>query len=105
MNTQLTIRSAITVTAVAAALQAIAIGAASAQTVLKFAWQLPLTNYASKGAERVAQCIQEKSAAAIKIETFPAGQLYRAGSFTRPRARGRSTWRCSRSDRFPPPIR
>jgi tripartite ATP-independent transporter DctP family solute receptor len=45
---------------------------------LKFAWQLPLTNYASKGAERLAQCIQEKSSGAIKVETFPAGQLYRA---------------------------
>ena len=51
---------------------------AFAQTVLKFAWQLPLTNYASKGSERVAQCIQEKSSGAVKVETFPAGQLYRA---------------------------
>ena len=51
---------------------------ALAQTVLRFAWQLPLTNYASKGAERVAQCVQEKSSGAIKVETFPAGQLYRA---------------------------
>ena len=50
----------------------------AAQTVLKFAWQLPLTNYASKGAERMAQCIQDKSSGAAKVETFPAGQLYRA---------------------------
>src|SRR5690606_12597852 len=51
---------------------------AQAQTVLKFAWQLPLTNYASKGASQLAQCIGEKSNGAIKVETYPAGQLYRA---------------------------
>lgn len=66
--------------ACAAAVLTAAAGAntASAQTVLKFAWQLPLTNYASKGAEQLAKCIQDKSAGAIKIETYPAGQLYRA---------------------------
>jgi tripartite ATP-independent transporter DctP family solute receptor len=78
LKTQITIRSTVTATAVAAALQALAVVPASAQTVLKFAWQLPLTNYASKGAERVAQCIQEKSGGSIKVETYPAGQLYRA---------------------------
>jgi tripartite ATP-independent transporter DctP family solute receptor len=51
---------------------------AAAQTVLKFAWQLPLTNYASKGADRVAKCIEQKSGGSVKVETFPAGQLYRA---------------------------
>lgn len=51
---------------------------AEAQTTLKFAWQLPLTNYASKGAQQLAQCIGEKSNGAIKVESYPAGQLYRA---------------------------
>ena len=46
-------------------------------TTLKFAWQLPLTNYASRGADRLAKCIQDK-ASTIKVETYPAGQLYRA---------------------------
>jgi tripartite ATP-independent transporter DctP family solute receptor len=78
LKTHITIRSTIAATALAAVLQAIAAGPASAQTVLKFAWQLPLTNYASKGAERVAQCIQQKSGGSIKVETYPAGQLYRA---------------------------
>jgi tripartite ATP-independent transporter DctP family solute receptor len=64
--------------AVTAAMVGAASAPAAAQTVLKFAWQLPLTNYASKGAERVAQCIQEKTSGAAKVETFPAGQLYRA---------------------------
>ena len=54
MEKQITFRSTITVTAVAAVRQAMAIVPAAAQTVLKFAWQLPLTNYASKGAERMA---------------------------------------------------
>src|SRR5262245_27920965 len=60
----------------AAAVLGCATAPATAQTALKFAWQLPLTNYASKGADRMAQCIQEK--AAVKVEAFPAGQLYRA---------------------------
>lgn len=51
---------------------------ASAQQTLKFAWQLPLTNYASKGAEAAAKCIEQKSGGSIKVETYPAGQLYRA---------------------------
>jgi tripartite ATP-independent transporter DctP family solute receptor len=51
---------------------------ASAQQTLKFAWQLPLTNYASKGAEQAARCIEQKSGGSIKVETYPAGQLYRA---------------------------
>ena len=78
MNTQLTIRSAITVTAVAAALQALTIVPASAQTVLKFAWQLPLTNYASKGARARCAMHPGESGGSIKVETYPAGQLYRA---------------------------
>ena len=49
-----------------------------AETVVKFAWQLPLSNYASKGADQLAKCIQEKVGGAIKIETFPAGQLYKS---------------------------
>jgi C4-dicarboxylate-binding protein DctP len=51
---------------------------ASAQTTLKFAWQLPLTNYASIGATQVAKCIQDRTAGGIQVETYPAGQLYRA---------------------------
>ena len=49
----------------------------AAQSTLKFAWQLPLTNYASKGAEAMAKCVEAK-AGGLKVETYPAGQLYKA---------------------------
>jgi tripartite ATP-independent transporter DctP family solute receptor len=78
LKTRPVIRSVVTVIALAGALQVAAPSPAAAQTVLKFAWQLPLTNYASKGADRLAQCIEQKSGASIKVETYPAGQLYRA---------------------------
>jgi tripartite ATP-independent transporter DctP family solute receptor len=50
---------------------------ALAQSMLKFSWQLPLTNYASKGADGMAKCIEAK-AGGLKIETYPAGQLFKA---------------------------
>jgi C4-dicarboxylate-binding protein DctP len=63
--------------AAAAFVTALASMPAAAQSTLKFAWQLPLTNYGSKGADNMAKCIEAKGAG-LKIETYPAGQLYKA---------------------------
>jgi tripartite ATP-independent transporter DctP family solute receptor len=60
-----------------AAMVLLGAGVAGAET-LKFAWQLPLGNYASRGAERLAACIGDKSGGSITMETYPAGQLYKA---------------------------
>jgi tripartite ATP-independent transporter DctP family solute receptor len=56
------------------------VGNASAQQkpiVIKFAWHLPMTNYASVGSQNLAKSIEEASKGKVKVETYPAGQLYK----------------------------
>ena len=45
--------------------------------VIKFAWHLPMTNYASVGSQDLAKSIEEASKGRVKVETYPAGQLYK----------------------------
>ena len=48
------------------------------QIVLRYAGTLPVTHHISKGQEMFAKLVAEKSGGKVKIENYPAGQLYRA---------------------------
>jgi len=45
--------------------------------VIKFAWHLPMTNYASVGSQNLGKSIEEATKGRVKVETYPAGQLYK----------------------------
>ena len=47
------------------------------QTVLRYAGQLPTTHHLTKADYRFAKMVEEKTNGKVKIEIYPAGQLYR----------------------------
>ena len=70
-------------TAVVAALALAWAGAAQAQTVLKYATQLPKTHQLTKADYRFAELVAEKSGGRLKVEVYPAGQLYSGPSLVK----------------------
>lgn len=48
------------------------------QTVLRYAGQLPATHHLTKADYRFAKMVEEKTNGKVKIEIYPAGQLYKA---------------------------
>ncbi len=44
---------------------------------IKFAWQMPMLNYESKGCEMLAKAIETASKGRVKVETYPAASLYK----------------------------
>ena len=78
---------------------------ALAQTVLKFAWQLPLTNYASKGRNRSPNACRRDRQVRLRSRPFRPDSFIVPGSFMRRPAPVQSTSRCSRSARLPQPTR
>lgn len=73
-------------TAVIAAVAALALAwgsAAQAQTVLKYATQLPKTHHLTKADYRFAELANEKSGGRLKVEVYPAGQLYSGPSLVK----------------------
>jgi len=49
----------------------------SQQTVLRYAGQLPTTHHLTKADYQLAKMVEEKTNGKVKIEIYPAGQLYR----------------------------
>lgn len=47
------------------------------QTLLRYAGQLPTTHHLTKADYRFAKMVEEKTNGKVKIEIYPAGQLYR----------------------------
>jgi tripartite ATP-independent transporter DctP family solute receptor len=47
------------------------------QTVLRYAGQLPATHHLTKADYRFGKMVEEKTNGKVKIEIYPAGQLYR----------------------------
>jgi tripartite ATP-independent transporter DctP family solute receptor len=73
-------------TAVIAVVAALALAwgsAAQAQTVLKYATQLPKTHHLTKADYRFAELANEKSGGRLKVEVYPAGQLYAGPSLVK----------------------
>lgn len=70
-------------TAVVTALALASAGAAEAQTVLKYATQLPKTHHLTKADYRFAELVEEKSGGRLKVEVYPAGQLYSGPSLVK----------------------
>jgi tripartite ATP-independent transporter DctP family solute receptor len=50
------------------------------QIVLKYAGQLPITHHLTKADYRFSKMVEERSNGKVKIEVYPAGQLYKADS-------------------------
>jgi len=50
------------------------------QTLLRYAGQLPATHHLTKADYRFAKMVEERTNGKVKIEIYPAGQLYRADS-------------------------
>jgi len=48
------------------------------QILLRYAGQLPATHHLTKADYRFAKMVEEKTSGKLKIEVYPAGQLYRA---------------------------
>lgn len=46
--------------------------------ILRYAGTLPITHHISKGQAMFAQLVSEKTGGRVKVETYPAGQLYKA---------------------------
>jgi tripartite ATP-independent transporter DctP family solute receptor len=70
-------------TVVVASLAIVWTGTAQAQTVLKYATQLPKTHHLTKADYRFAELAEEKSAGRLKVEVYPAGQLYSGPSLVK----------------------
>lgn len=51
---------------------------ASAETVLRYAGTLPVTHHLSEAQKTFAALVAEKTNGELKIEVYPAGQLYKA---------------------------
>lgn len=56
----------------------LAISPASAETVLRYAGTLPVTHHLSKAQQTFADLVAEKTNGELKVEIYPAGQLYKA---------------------------
>ena len=54
------------------------------QTLLRYAGQLPTTHHLTKADYRFAKMVEERTNGKVKIEIYPAGQLYRADSLRKP---------------------
>lgn len=54
------------------------LGAAQAETVLRYAGTLPVTHHLSKAQAMFAEMVEEKTDGTLKVEVYPAGQLYKA---------------------------
>jgi len=59
------------------------IGVANAQTVIRFAWELPVTHNLSAAAEMFAKSVEEKTSGSVKIELYPAAQLTKDSTFVK----------------------
>ncbi len=69
--------------AVVVALSSSWAGIARAQTVLKYASQLPKTHHLTNADYRFAELVAEKSGGRLKVEVYPAGQLYAGPSLVK----------------------
>lgn len=54
--------------------------ASAEQIVLRYAGQLPATHHVTKGDYLFAKLVGEKTNGAVKVDVYPAGQLYKAGA-------------------------
>ena len=62
------------------------IGSSSAwseQIVLRYAGQLPVTHHLTKADYRFAKLVEEKTKGQVKVEVYPAGQLYKGSSIVK----------------------
>jgi tripartite ATP-independent transporter DctP family solute receptor len=50
------------------------------ETVLRYAGQLPVTHHLTQGDYRFAKLVGEKTGGKVKVEVYPAGQLYKGPS-------------------------
>lgn len=55
----------------------------SDQIVLRYAGQLPVTHHLTKADQRFAKMVGEKTDGKVKIEVYPAGQLYKGASIVK----------------------
>lgn len=64
--------------AIVAASLATGVAAHANEVVLRYAGTLPVTHHLSKAQEMFAELVEEKTGGTVKVEVYPAGQLYRA---------------------------
>ncbi len=63
----------------AISLSLLAVGVANAQqVVLKYAGTLPISHHLTKGQNMFASMVAEKTGGKVKVEVYPAGQLFKA---------------------------
>ncbi len=57
--------------------------AAAEQIVLRYAGQLPVTHHLTQADYRFAKMVDERTGGKVKIEVYPAGQLYKGSSIVK----------------------
>jgi len=55
----------------------------SEQIVLRYAGQLPVTHHITQADQRFAKMVEERTGGKVKIEVYPAGQLYKGASIAK----------------------
>ena len=67
----------------AAAALVAGLGAAKAETVIRFGWELPVTHNLSIAAKMFAKSVEEKTNGSVKVQLYPAAQLTKDSTFVK----------------------